>query len=172
MRYLLALILAIVTVAIVTPGAAYSQPASGTGAAKPPTSWEEPVKLDARGYIRQWLILGPINFGEKYNPDDIDKDQIKDEAKLMPKAGDKVTVATEEGQPSKTVQKELTWKAVKTDDFSFDLNQILHGFLGLAGPARQGIHAQRVWRVGDRTQRALFSRCAGDFLPRTGALQR
>jgi hypothetical protein len=125
MRYLVALT---VTAAFVgTPGAAYSQPANGTGAAKSPTSWEDPVKLDARGYIRQWLILGPINFGEKYNPDDIDKDQIKDEAKLMPKAGDKVTVATEEGQPgsSKAVQKELSWKAVKTDDFSFDLNQIL-----------------------------------------------
>jgi nucleoside-diphosphate-sugar epimerase len=27
------------------------------------------------------LVLGPINFGDKYNADDIDKDQINDEAK-------------------------------------------------------------------------------------------
>ena len=62
-------------------------------------------------------MLGPINFGDKYNADDIDKDQINDEARLTPKAGDKLKVETQETQAGsqKTVQKELTWKALKTD---------------------------------------------------------
>jgi len=111
MRILVMFVLAVAAVTFATPGAAQPQPnnaAAQAGAPKPPTNWEEPTKLDGRGYIRQWLILGPINFGDKYNADDIDKDQIKDEAKLMPKPGDKVAVASEDGQSgsTKTVQKE------------------------------------------------------------------
>jgi hypothetical protein len=90
-------------------------------------NWEEPVKLNSNGYISQWLVLGPINYGEKYNAEEITKDHLKDEPKLMPKAGDRLKVDTVEGQPGqyKTVQKELTWKLAKIDANYFDLNKIL-----------------------------------------------
>jgi hypothetical protein len=128
MRVPSVLLLAVAAGAVVPAAALPQSNSAPTPSRSLPTSWEEPMKLDGRGYIRQWLILGPINFGDKYNADDIDKDQIKDESQLMPRPGDKVRVATEEGQAGsyKTVQKELTWKGVKTESFSFDLNQIFH----------------------------------------------
>jgi hypothetical protein len=100
------------------PAATASVPASAAAAKIDPT------KLDDKGYIRQWLLLGPIGFGEKYNAEDIDKETIPDEAKLTPKAGDKIKVASEEGEPGafKTVQKELAWKPVVTEEDFFDFN--------------------------------------------------
>ena len=98
---------------------------TGPSATSPASS--SASSLDAKGYIRQWLVLAPIGFGEKYNAEDIDKDQLPNEAKLEPKAGDKVKVASEEGEPGayKTVQKELTWKPVVTEDFFVDFNVAL-----------------------------------------------
>lgn len=103
------------------PAATNVAPAS-TAAAK-----IDPAKLDDKGYIRQWLLLGPIAFGDKYNTEDLDKETIPGEAKLSPKAGDKLKVSTEEGEPgaTKTVQKELTWKPVVTEEFFFDFNASL-----------------------------------------------
>jgi hypothetical protein len=82
---------------------------------------------DDRGYIRQWLVLAPINFGEYYNAEDIDKDTIPHEAQMTPKPGDTITVASEEDVNGtiKTVQKQLTWKPVVTDDFFLDFNALL-----------------------------------------------
>jgi hypothetical protein len=86
-----------------------------------------PAVLDANGYIRQWLILAPISFGDKYAAEDIEKEQIPNEANLTPKAGDKQTLATEEGEPGayKTVQKQFTWTPVVTSDYFFDINEML-----------------------------------------------
>ena len=110
--------------ATATPVKPPSTSASPAPGATKPAAKVDPTKLDERGYIRQWLLLAPIAFGDKYNAEDIDKETIPGEAKFAPKAGDKLKVSSEEGDPgaTKTVQKELTWKSVVTEDFFFDFN--------------------------------------------------
>jgi hypothetical protein len=72
--------------------------------------------LDGEGYIQKWLVLAPIPL-----PDDgggaigLDKEQIKDEAKLKPKASEKVKVG----------EKELTWKEHTCKEHLLDFNAIL-----------------------------------------------
>src|SRR5579872_2803160 len=75
--------------------------------AVPPQETHSP---DAEGFIRNWLILAPIAVEEGSESTDLDKDQVKDEANLKPKAGDKVKI---DG-------KELVWKAHQTADFYID----------------------------------------------------
>jgi hypothetical protein len=78
----------------------------------------ESLKPDSQGYIRDWLMLAPIVFPEgRAGTDLIYDDQIKSEAALQPKAGDKVTVNG----------KELTWKAVAGSTNYFDFNATLKG---------------------------------------------
>jgi hypothetical protein len=87
----------------------------------------ETFALDENGYIRHWLLLGPINFGDNYNAQEIEKEQVAGEAVFTPKAGDKVKVSTEEGEPGayKTVQKDLTWIRTDTEENFFDFNAAL-----------------------------------------------
>ena len=69
------------------------------------------------GFIRDWLLLAPIQLkSDSDGAEEIDKNQLADEGRLKPKAGDKVKV---DG-------KELTWKKVKADDYFLDLNSILN----------------------------------------------
>jgi hypothetical protein len=69
------------------------------------------------GFIRDWLVLAPIQLESDSNgAEAIDKNQVADEGLLKPKAGDKVTVRG----------KELTWKKVKATDYYLDLNAILN----------------------------------------------
>ena len=153
MRILLALIsaVAIATVAKVNAADAPDMPHK---------NWEEPVKLDDHGYIRQWLVLGPINFGDKYNADDIDKDQIKDEAKLTPKAADKLKVDSQETQAGaqKTVQKELTWKALKTDGSELNLNKLF----GLDSSENIGAYAVAYLEAPEEMKGIKFSLGSND----------
>jgi len=65
---------------------------------------------DGEGFIRNWLVLAPIPVEEGSGASEIDKDLVSGEAKLKPKAGEKVKV---EG-------KELTWAAHKTADWFID----------------------------------------------------
>ncbi len=58
-------------------------------------------------------MLGPIAI-EGAGGEEIDKPQGVDEAKLAPKAGDKVKVKAAE----------LAWKATKAEDFFLDFNEI------------------------------------------------
>jgi len=98
--------------------------ASGTSAA---AASMPGASLDKDGYIHNWLVLAPINFGAAYNAEDIDKDQIPNEGNLTPKAGDKQTVKSEEtvGNAPKMVDKQLTWQPVTTADHVLDFNEIL-----------------------------------------------
>lgn len=68
---------------------------------------------DAEGFIRNWLVLAPIAVEVDSGASEIDKDFLKGEATIKPKADDKVTV---DG-------KELTWKAHTTSDFFIDFLQ-------------------------------------------------
>ena len=72
--------------------------------------------LDSAGYIRDWVMLAPIALPAAVTAADlILLEQVKDEAALKPKAGDKITI---NGQ-------ELTWKNVTASTNYFDFNAIL-----------------------------------------------
>lgn len=79
---------------------------------------DAPLKPDDKGYIRDWLLLAPIPLaGENTGAEEIDKQQVPNEAALKPKAGDAVTVGG----------KALTWRKVTAKDYFFDVNVILGG---------------------------------------------
>lgn len=72
--------------------------------------------VDKEGFIQKWLVLAPIPLAENQSgADGLNKEQVKDEGKLMPKAGDKVKVG----------DKELAWKAHSCADHLLDFNGIL-----------------------------------------------
>ncbi len=73
----------------------------------------ETYSPDADGFIRNWLVLAPIAIPEDSGASEIDKDFLKGEATIKPKAGDSVTV---DG-------KTLTWKPHQTSDFFIDFLQ-------------------------------------------------
>jgi hypothetical protein len=52
---------------------------------------------DDEGFIRHWLVLAPFELGQEDAGDsEIVKDQIKEEGKIRPKAGDKVKIGAQE----------------------------------------------------------------------------
>ena len=73
-------------------------------------------KLDSEGFIRDWVMLAPIALPEgESGADAIFKEQIKDEAALRPKAGDKAKIGG----------KELTWQNITAATNYFDFIAIL-----------------------------------------------
>ena len=74
------------------------------------------LRPDSEGYIRHWVMLAPIALPEQDTcADSILKDQIKDEAALRPKAGDKIKING----------KDLIWQNVTASTNYFDFNAIL-----------------------------------------------
>jgi hypothetical protein len=72
--------------------------------------------LNEEGFITTWLLLAPIPLKENQSgTDGLNDEQIKGEAKLQPKAGDKVKVG----------DKELVWKEYKVKDYFVDFNDFL-----------------------------------------------
>lgn len=72
--------------------------------------------LDSEGYIRDWVMLAPISLSAGGSAADlILKEQLKDEAALKPREGDKVTING----------KELTWTNITAATNYFDFNAIL-----------------------------------------------
>ena len=72
--------------------------------------------LDSAGYIRDWVMLAPIALPAAVTAADlILLEQVKDEAALKPKAGDKITING----------KELTWRDVTASTNYFDFNAVL-----------------------------------------------
>jgi len=74
------------------------------------------LQPDSEGYIRHWVMLAPIALpaGET-GTDATFKEQLKNEAALRPKAGDKVKIRG----------KELTWQNITAPTNYFDFNAIL-----------------------------------------------
>ena len=68
---------------------------------------------DAEGFIRNWVILAPIPIDGESGASEIDRDFLKGEATIAPKAGDTATVGG----------KALSWKAHQTSDFFIDFLQ-------------------------------------------------
>ena len=76
----------------------------------------EALKPDAAGYIRDWVMLAPIALPEAESCAElIAKEQVKDEAALKPKVGDK----------TKIDGRELAWKNITAATNHFDFNAIL-----------------------------------------------
>ena len=77
---------------------------------------DDALKLDANGYIRNWIMLAPIALSEGESGEDaLFREQIRNEAGLRPKAGDKVTIRG----------KEFTWRNIVAETNYFDFNAIL-----------------------------------------------
>jgi hypothetical protein len=74
------------------------------------------ARLDAEGYIRDWLMLAPIALPEgESGADALFREQIRGEANLKPQSGDKVTIRG----------KELAWRSVTASTNYFDFNVTL-----------------------------------------------
>jgi hypothetical protein len=69
---------------------------------------------DPQGFIRNWLVLAPIAIEGESGASEIDRDILKGEATLTPKAGDKV---------ASTGGAALTWQAHQTADYFIDFLQ-------------------------------------------------
>jgi hypothetical protein len=77
---------------------------------------EDAVKPDDEGFIRNWLVLAPIPYGNaQTGTEALAKEQVAGEAKLKPQEGDK----------SKAGEKEFTWKKHKCDSHLLDINNLL-----------------------------------------------
>lgn len=76
-------------------------------------SWASPqdASPDGEGFIRNWLVLAPIPIEGDSGAAEIERDMVKGEASLAPRAGDKVTIGP--GQ-------EVAWRVHQTSDFFID----------------------------------------------------
>lgn len=80
------------------------------------TSGANPLTLDSEGYIRDWIMLAPIALSEgESGADAIFKEQIKNEAALQPKAGDRVSIAG----------KDSVWQNITATTNYVDFNAVL-----------------------------------------------
>jgi len=68
---------------------------------------------DAEGFIRNWLVLAPIAIEGESGASEIDRDFLKGEATIAPKAGEKVAVGGNI----------LAWQAHQTSDYFIDFLQ-------------------------------------------------
>lgn len=77
---------------------------------------QDDFPVSEKGHVCDWLVLAPIPCeGENSGADEIDAKQIKDEAAIRPKEGDKTTVRG----------KELAWRKVKARDNVVDFRQLV-----------------------------------------------
>jgi len=82
-------------------------------AAVPAARADEKSGLDGEGFVQKWLVLAPIPLGStESGAAGLDREAVKDEAKLKPKAGDKV----------KAEDKELAWKEHTAKEYLLDFN--------------------------------------------------
>jgi hypothetical protein len=72
-------------------------------------------KPDSEGFVRDWLILGPIPLSGSSATDEIDKKQFAEEAQPTAKEG---AVQKVRGD------KELAWRKVSTKEFYIDFKEI------------------------------------------------
>jgi len=74
---------------------------------------DEKAGTDSDGFVQQWLVLAPIPLKDgEDGATGLGREAVADEAKLKPKAGDKV----------KAGDKELAWKAYAAKEHLLDFN--------------------------------------------------
>lgn len=74
----------------------------------------ESGKLDAEGFIREWLVLAPASIAGSNGLQEIDKQQLPNEAKPAAKEGAKQKIGSDE----------LTWMKVVTPAFYIDFREL------------------------------------------------
>ncbi len=75
------------------------------------------LKPDSEGYIRHWVMLAPVALRDGETcAEALLKEQLKDEAALRPKAGDKVRIGG----------KDLVWRNITASTNYFDFNEVLN----------------------------------------------
>ena len=80
------------------------------------TAADDKGGVNDEGFIQRFLVLAPIPMPDgQSGAEALDKEQVKEEAKLKAKAGTKVKVGN----------KDLTWKEVTCKDFLLDFNELL-----------------------------------------------
>lgn len=111
--------------------------------------------VDEEGFIRHWLLLGPIPV-ESSAAEEIADEQIKEEAKLQPKAGETLKVRDES----------LRWQTVVAEEYYLDLNLALGraeedkaeyviGYLACIVVAPEELHGIQA-RLGSNDQGRLY----------------
>jgi serine/threonine protein kinase len=79
----------------------------------PPEELAATQSIDPEGYIRLWLVLGPVpNVGSKKLEDAVDREWIPNEARLEPR----------ESETIKLKDQELAWTYVMSDDYCVHLD--------------------------------------------------
>jgi hypothetical protein len=74
------------------------------------------LRPDSEGYIRHWVMLAPVTIRDGETcAEALLKEQVKDEAVLRPKAGDKVSIGG----------KDLVWRNITAATNYFDFNEVL-----------------------------------------------
>src|SRR6185436_2117895 len=72
---------------------------------------------DSEGYIRHWVMLAPVALRDGETcAEALLKDQLKDEAALRPKAGDRIRIGG----------KDLVWRNITASTNYFDFNEVLN----------------------------------------------
>src|SRR6185436_5417307 len=75
------------------------------------------LRPDTEGYIRHWVMLAPVALRDGETcAEALLKDQLKDEAALRPKAGEKVRIGG----------KDLVWRNITASTNYFDFNEVLN----------------------------------------------
>ena len=64
---------------------------------------------DSEGFIRNWLVLAPIGLQSESGASEVERELIKGESSLKPKAGDPATAGSQ-----------LLWTAHETSDYFID----------------------------------------------------
>jgi hypothetical protein len=79
---------------------------------------DAPFRPDARGFIRDWLLLAPIRLpAESAAAEEIDRPQVPFEFALQPAAGEGITI----------YGNAIQWRTIRSKDYFFDVNAILGG---------------------------------------------
>jgi hypothetical protein len=77
---------------------------------------DDKAGVTEEGFLQKWLVLAPIPLAENEGgADALGQEQLKDEANLKPKVGDKVQVG----------DKQLNWKEHVCKDYLLDFNAFL-----------------------------------------------
>jgi WD40 repeat protein/serine/threonine protein kinase len=79
------------------------------------TAWQRPVP-GTPGFIHDWLILAPLALGkDETGAKGLDREQLTEEAKLQPRAGDCVAAGSQN----------ISWKVYHGDEPILDFNRIV-----------------------------------------------
>jgi hypothetical protein len=81
----------------------------------------DPSRMDAEGFVRYWLVLGPIPADKEMSGSlEVAKEQIPNEAALKPRADERVNVKG----------KDYAWQRYKSPEFQTDFRRAFEGQRG------------------------------------------